>query len=66
MFPWSNSMTPITLDPAERTPCEVWTRCMVYHRPVSYFNPGMRAEHQERRYFRESPLNPEPRTLNPN
>jgi anaerobic ribonucleoside-triphosphate reductase len=49
-------MTAITLDNAERTPCEVWTRCMGYHRPVSFFNPGKRAEHQERSYFRESPL----------
>lgn len=38
----------------ERTRCEVWTRVMGYHRPVSAFNDGKRAEHAERRYFRES------------
>ena len=37
----------------ERTRCEVWTRVMGYHRPVSAFNPGKQAEHQERTYFRE-------------
>jgi hypothetical protein len=42
------------LNPAERTRCEVWTRVMGYHRPVSAFNGGKRAEHAERRYFRES------------
>ena len=39
----------------ERVRCEVWTRVMGYHRPVSAFNPGKQAEHQERRYFRERP-----------
>lgn len=39
----------------ERTPCEVWTRVMGYHRPVSAFNNGKRAEHEERRYFSECP-----------
>lgn len=39
----------------ERTRCEVWTRVMGYHRPVSAFNPGKRAEHAERRYFVEQP-----------
>ena len=43
-----------TLDPSERTRCEVWTRCMGYHRPIAYFNPGKLAEHHERRYFLES------------
>lgn len=40
----------------ERMRCEVWTRVMGYHRPVAAFNPGKQAEHQERQYFRESPL----------
>ena len=35
----------------ERTRCEVWTRVMGYHRPVSAWNPGKQAEHQERRYY---------------
>ena len=36
-----------------RTRCEVWTRVMGYHRPVSAFNPGKQAEHAERTYFAE-------------
>ena len=43
----------IELKTEERTPCEVWTRVMGYHRPVSAFNAGKQAEHAERRYFRE-------------
>lgn len=39
----------------ERTPCEVWTRVMGYHRPVSAFNAGKRAEHADRSYFVERP-----------
>lgn len=38
----------------ERTRCEVWTRVMGYHRPVSAFNKGKQAEHRERVYFREA------------
>lgn len=41
---------------AERQPCEVWTRVMGYHRPVSSFNIGKKGEHQERRFFREARL----------
>jgi anaerobic ribonucleoside-triphosphate reductase len=41
------------LDDAERQPCEVWTRVMGYHRPVSSFNIGKKGEHYERRFFRE-------------
>ena len=37
----------------ERQLCEVWTRVMGYHRPVSSFNIGKKGEHQERRFFRE-------------
>ncbi|MQY50502.1 hypothetical protein HCX48_02045 [Rhodocyclus tenuis] len=43
----------IHLDDAERTRCEVWTRVMGYHRPVSEFNPGKQAEHAERCHFNE-------------
>jgi hypothetical protein len=43
------------LKPEERTRCEVWTRVMGYHRPVSAFNAGKRAEHRERCYFSERP-----------
>lgn len=41
------------LDERERTRCEVWTRVMGYHRPVSAFNPGKQSEHAERIYFRQ-------------
>lgn len=48
--------TPIDLPDEERTRCEVWTRVMGYHRPVSAWNPGKQAEHTERRYFTDDPL----------
>ena len=44
----------ITLIEEERQPCEVWTRVMGYHRPVSSFNIGKQGEFQERQYFKES------------
>lgn len=37
----------------ERQPCEVWTRVMGYHRPVSSFNIGKKGEFAERKYFSE-------------
>jgi len=40
----------------ERQRCEVWTRVMGYHRPVSEFNQGKQAEHQERQHFVEAPI----------
>jgi ribonucleoside-triphosphate reductase len=33
--------------------CEVWTRVMGYHRPVSSFNKGKQGEFKERTFFRE-------------
>lgn len=39
----------------ERQRCEVWTRVMGYHRPVSEFNPGKKSEHAERLHFSETP-----------
>ena len=44
----------IALTDAERQPCEVWTRVMGYHRPVSEFNPGKKGEHAERLHFQEA------------
>lgn len=43
----------IQLPESQRQRCEVWTRVMGYHRPVSAYNAGKQAEHAERRYFRE-------------
>lgn len=45
----------IELRPEERTRCEVWTRVMGYHRPVSAFNPGKQSEHADRCHFSETP-----------
>ena len=36
--------------------CEVWTRVMGYHRPVSSFNIGKKGEHMERTPFLEKAL----------
>ena len=36
----------------ERTKCEVWTRCMGYHRPVECFNIGKKAEYASRKFFK--------------
>jgi hypothetical protein len=41
----------IILKDEERTPCEIWTRVMGYHRPVSNWNIGKRGEFAERVYF---------------
>jgi anaerobic ribonucleoside-triphosphate reductase len=43
-----------TIQDNERQRCEVWTRVMGYHRPVSEFNPGKQSEHHERIHFTES------------
>jgi hypothetical protein len=48
--------TRMPLDDAERTRCEIWTRVMGYHRPVSAFNAGKLSEHRERRTFAEYSL----------
>ena len=39
---------------AQRTRCEVWTRVMGYHRPVSHFNTGKKSEHVSRKHFSEA------------
>ena len=44
----------------ERTRCEVWTRVMGYHRPVSSWNAGKQSEHAERKYFSEPDFRPSP------
>lgn len=44
----------LVLENHERQRCEVWTRVMGYHRPVSAFNLGKQGEHQERKYFSET------------
>ena len=51
--PTLNAESPVLAD-SERQPCEVWTRVMGYHRPVSSFNTGKQGEHEERRFFEEA------------
>ena len=41
------------LKDSERQPCEVWTRVMGYHRPVSEFNRGKKSEYYTRVCFSE-------------
>ena len=38
----------------QRQRCEVWTRVVGYHRPVSSFNTGKKGEFHERLHFEES------------
>lgn len=40
-------------EPPKRTRCEIWTRVMGYHRPVSHFNTGKKSEHYSRKHFVE-------------
>lgn len=41
----------IRINDEERTRCEIWTRVMGYHRPISSFNIGEKGEVAERKYF---------------
>ncbi len=43
----------IVLLDSERQVCEIWTRVMGYHRPMSSFNIGKKGEFHERKYFDE-------------
>ena len=43
----------IKLNDSERTPCEVWSRVMGYHRPVSEYNKGKKSEFYARKCFVE-------------
>lgn len=44
----------ILLCDEERQRCEIWTRVMGYHRPISSFNIGKQGEFEERLYFTET------------
>lgn len=44
----------LRLNDSERQVCEVWTRVMGYHRPVSEFNKGKKAEFYSRKCYCES------------
>jgi hypothetical protein len=54
------SQASVVLDDGERQRCEVWTRVMGYHRPVSSFNTGKKGEFAERVHFEERPCHAEP------
>ena len=41
----------------ERTPCEIYTRCMGYIRPMSWRNIWKKAEGMSRKYFTEERVN---------
>lgn len=47
---------PMELEDHERQRCEIWTRVMGYHRPVSQFNEGKKGEFAERVSYREHPV----------
>ena len=47
------SEVPAALCDSERQRCEIWTRVMGYHRPVSSFNTGKKGEFNERLCFEE-------------
>ena len=49
-------MTRCELPEEKRTRCEVWTRVMGYHRPISGYNEGKKAEFKERKYFVEAKI----------
>lgn len=46
-------MQTIKLDDKERQACEIWTRVMGYHRPLSEFNKGKKQEYYERLCYTE-------------
>ena len=41
------------LDDSERTRCEVYSRVMGYHRPLTNWNKGKQQEHRDRLHFSE-------------
>ncbi|GGC06412.1 hypothetical protein GM672_06435 [Massilia buxea] len=52
------TMPSLSADDPERQPCEIWTRVMGYHRPVSSFNTGKQGEFHERLHFDEKRIAP--------
>jgi hypothetical protein len=48
-----NRSNTMILKDEERQPCEIWTRVMGYHRPLSLFNIGKKGEFNERCFFNE-------------
>lgn len=50
----SEKLEQLGIKDSERTPCEIWTRVMGYHRPISSFNIGKQGEVAERKREYES------------
>lgn len=48
-----NTIQEYEIHDSERQPCEIWTRVMGYHRPVSQYNVGKKAEFEDRVFFEE-------------
>ena len=46
----------IELKDNERQLCEIWTRVMGYHRPISEFNRGKKSEYYSRKCFTEEKI----------
>ena len=46
----------IKLEDDERQPCEVWSRVMGYHRPISEWNKGKKSEFATRKMFNVEPI----------
>ncbi len=53
----------VALAEDQRQRCEVWTRVMGYHRPVSQFNAGKKSEFAERKAFVENKVPAEHETV---
>ncbi len=55
----NNEQEQTAIPQEDRQQCEVWTRVMGYHRPVSSFNTGKQSEYAERKFFKEGCCNQE-------
>lgn len=49
----AENVADVELKDCERQECEVWTRVMGYHRPVSEYNKGKKSEFYTRKCFSE-------------
>lgn len=50
----ANDQQDIALLMSKRSKCEIWTRVMGYHRPVSQYNVGKKSEYYSRLYFNQA------------
>lgn len=47
-----NELERYGIQDSDRTPCEIWTRVMGYHRPISSFNIGKQGGGSGEKVFR--------------